>query len=232
MNYKAILFDVSDTLVKYSPNYAQIYGNRLRRVGYEVTKEKELEISIAVNLAIGEGDRKKNLSVERKTEENLETAMDKAALACVTNRMEYSILEKLSRISLPIQKMEIIPDVLKVLEALQKRYRLAIVSNHYSWLKEKLVDLGLSKYFEVIIISETVGVSKPDIRIMQIALQELELTAEDCIYVGDQPNDVICAKSAGLDCVWISSNNTCMPQGIYYKEDFKVAVIDEILNFL
>ncbi|MGF7142985.1 FMN phosphatase YigB (HAD superfamily) [Anaerotaenia torta] len=30
LKYKAIVFDVSDTLVEYSPNYAQIFGDRLR----------------------------------------------------------------------------------------------------------------------------------------------------------------------------------------------------------
>lgn len=232
MKYKAIIFDVSDTLVKYSPNYGQIYGNRLRRVGYEVPKEKELEISIAVNLAIGEEDRKKKNSPERNNKVNLEEVMDKAALSCVTSHFNHSILEELSKIVIPNQKMEVISGVLKVLETLQIRYRLAIVSNHYSWLTEKLADLGLTDYFETIIISETVGVSKPDILIMQIAFQQLGLKAEDCLYVGDQPNDVLCAKSAGMECAWITSMNSSIPEYIPYKEDFRITAIEELLNFI
>ncbi|MDF2804522.1 MAG: hypothetical protein K0S61_4427, partial [Anaerocolumna sp.] len=83
MKYKAIIFDVSDTLVKYSPNYAQIYGDRLRKVGYDISNEKAVEISIAVNLAIGDEDRRKNISIEKSTNVNIETIMDKAALSCV-----------------------------------------------------------------------------------------------------------------------------------------------------
>jgi hypothetical protein len=33
LRYDAVLFDVSDTLIEYRPNYAQIYGDRLRRIG-------------------------------------------------------------------------------------------------------------------------------------------------------------------------------------------------------
>jgi len=54
MKYESIIFDVSDTLVEYSPNYAQIYGARLRSLGFEVSEEKAKEVSKAVNLAIGE----------------------------------------------------------------------------------------------------------------------------------------------------------------------------------
>jgi putative hydrolase of the HAD superfamily len=232
VKYKAIIFDVSDTLVKYSPNYAQIYGDRLRKVGYDISNEKAVEISIAVNLAIGDEDRRKNISIEKSTNVNIETIMDKAALSCVASYVNGSILEELSRIFIPSQKMEVIPGVLKVLETLRIRYRLAIVSNHYTWLKEKLVELGLAKYFETIVISEIVGVTKPDIRIMQIALQELLLEAENCLYVGDQPNDVLCAKSAGMDCALITTLNSSMPAYIPYKEDYKIFAIEELLDFL
>lgn len=44
MKYEAIIFDVSDTLVEYSHNYAQIYGKRLHVLGFEVSNEKAKEI--------------------------------------------------------------------------------------------------------------------------------------------------------------------------------------------
>lgn len=44
MKFKAIVFDVSDTLVEYRPNYAQIFGERLRYLGFEVSEEKTKEI--------------------------------------------------------------------------------------------------------------------------------------------------------------------------------------------
>ena len=58
MKYEAIIFDVSDTLVEYSPNYARIFGDRLRSIGFEVPEEKAKEISRVVNWSIGEQTRK------------------------------------------------------------------------------------------------------------------------------------------------------------------------------
>ncbi len=67
---------------------------------------------------------------------------------------------------------------------------------------------------------------------MQMALNELGLKAEDCLYIGDQPNDVLCAKSAGLGCVWITAMNSSMPSYILYKEDFRITAFEELLTIL
>ena len=80
----------------------------------------------------------------------------------------------------------------------KNKYRLAIVSNHYSWLMDYLHKSGLSPHFVSIIISDIVGVAKPNIRIIQIVLEELNLKAESCLYVGDQPLDVLCSKQVGM----------------------------------
>lgn len=77
-----------------------------------------------------------------------------------------------------------------------------------------------------------VGVAKPDSRIMQIALKELSLEAKDCIYIGDQPMDVLCAKQIGMDCVWIAPEDYVLPESIPYREDYRIANILDLLNIL
>lgn len=91
---------------------------------------------------------------------------------------------------------------------------------------------GLAPYFEAIIISEIVGVAKPNIQIMQIALNELKLEAKNCLYVGDQPFDVLCSKQAGLDCAWINTGDNKIPQSIPFKEDYRIVSLSGLLNIL
>ena len=234
MKYKSIIFDVSDTLVEYSPNYAKIYGDRLRSLSFEVSKEKAKEVSKAVNLAIGEQTRKEQCGEPHISEEAYKTLLDEAALLCVINenicREKYLI--DLVNIPIPEQEMTIIPGTIDVLNALKTKYRLAIVSNHYSWLMDYLRESGLSTHFESIIISDIVGVAKPNIRIMQIVLEELNLNAENCLYVGDQPFDVLCSKQAGLDCAWIVTDESELPKSIGYKEDYKISKLSDLLSIL
>lgn len=99
----------------------------------------------------------------------------------------------------------VVPGTFEVLDELKEcGYRLAVVSNHRSWMPGYLKSVGLADYFEQIIISDLVGCEKPDARIMEIALSKLGLLPKDCLYVGDHPFDVLCAKKAGLDCVWLA----------------------------
>lgn len=234
MKYKAIIFDVSDTLVEYSPNYAQIFGDRLRGLGYVVSEEKAKEISRVVNWTIGEQIQKEQCGEPHISNEELNALLDKAAISCVSNKRicnENHLLE-LRKIPMPKQKMTVISDVINVLNVLKNKYSLAIVSNHYPWLLDYLKTSGLAPYFEPIVISDIVGVAKPDIRIMQIALDELALEAKNCLYVGDQPFDVLCSKQAGMDCAWIITDECTLPNSIPYKEDYRIAGLSDLLTLL
>ncbi len=138
----------------------------------------------------------------------------------------------LKELQIPKQEMRVITDVFTVLDRIKDRYRIVIVSNHYTWLIESLNNLKLAPYFEAIIISESVGVAKPDIRIMQILLDKLKLEAESCLYVGDQPMDVLCSKEIGMDCAWIADKEDILPELIPYQEDFRISRISDLLNIL
>lgn len=234
MEYKAIIFDISDTLIEYSPDYAQIFGDRLRSLGFEVSQEKAREISRIVNWTIGEQVRREQCGEPHICNEELNVLLDQAALSCVIN--ENSCCEEhmktLMNIQMPKQEMKIIPGVIDVLSLLKGKYRLAIVSNHYPWMMDTLSAMGLSQYFESIVISDIVGVAKPNIRIMQIALDELALEAKDCLYVGDQPIDVLCSKQIGMDCAWISADEISLPKSILYKEDYRINKLSDLVNIL
>lgn len=232
--YKAIVFDVSDTLVEYSPNYAQIYGDRLRSLGFEISKEKANEISKTVNWTIGEQNHREQYGAPHMSEEDLNVLLDEAALSCVTDKSDRNpqYLDQLKKVQIPKQELSIISDVIRVLDNLTCKYRLAIVSNHYPWLMDYLKACGLAPYFESIVISDIVGVAKPDSRIMQIALDELSLHAKDYIYIGDQPMDVLCSKQIGMDCAWIAPEDYVLPESIPYKEDYRIASISELLRIL
>lgn len=234
MKYEAIIFDFSDTLVEYSPNYAQIFGDRLRLLNFEVSEEKAKEISRAVNWAIGEQTRKEQNGETNLSVEEFNTLLDETALACVINKNLCSrkYLIDLNKIPLPKQDMTIIPGVIDVLTVLKGKYRLAIVSNHHSWLMDYLRESDLFPYFESIVISDIVGVAKPNIRIMQIVLEELGLKAENCLYVGDQPIDVQCSKQVGMDCAWITIDEIKLPKSIPYKEDYRIHNLSDLLSIL
>jgi putative hydrolase of the HAD superfamily len=103
-----------------------------------------------------------------------------------------------------------------LLEALAPRFRLAVVSNfdHGETARGILDRFGLSRFFEVILISEEVGRRKPHPAIFVRALGMLGVSAADAVYVGDSPTDDISGgKAAGMRVVWVNPAERELPAG-------------------
>ena len=98
---------------------------------------------------------------------------------------------------------------LELLEALRGQCRLGIVTNNSAAEQiEKLRALGIAEYFDAVVISEEVGVAKPDARIFSIALQSLGVGAHEAVFIGDNwINDVAGAINAGMQAVWLNRNS-------------------------
>lgn len=111
-------------------------------------------------------------------------------------------------LSLPTwhSELEILyPQVDIVLESLKSNgYRLGIIANQVYGTKSRLQKWNILKYFDVIIASAEEGVSKPDLRIFQLALQQAQCEAKHCVMVGDRlDNDIAPANKIGMKTVWI-----------------------------
>lgn len=99
--------------------------------------------------------------------------------------------------------------VYDLLETLQKRHiKTGIVTNgKLRSQMDKIERLDLGAYMETVVISESVGIEKPDARIFEMALKDLDLPASDVWFVGDHPdNDVAGAKAAGMTGIWLSGH--------------------------
>jgi putative hydrolase of the HAD superfamily len=100
------------------------------------------------------------------------------------------------------------PHARETLMALQARgIKLGLITNGKTRVQQqKLETLGFKDFFDPILVSEHVGVKKPDPRIFEIALERLQLEASDVWMVGDHPvNDVLGARGAGLIGVWLKA---------------------------
>ena len=94
---------------------------------------------------------------------------------------------------------ELYPEVVDVLEKLQPRFQLAVVSNFDGRLRMILEHLGISKFFTHVFVSSEIGADKPDPEIFRRALKFIDLEPEQVLHVGDDPErDWKAASAAGL----------------------------------
>jgi putative hydrolase of the HAD superfamily len=94
---------------------------------------------------------------------------------------------------------QLYPEVPEVLEQLQPRFELAVISNFDGRLRLILQHLGISKYFAHVFISSELGADKPDPEIFRRALKLMHLDGNEVLHVGDDPErDWKAAAEAGL----------------------------------
>jgi putative hydrolase of the HAD superfamily len=94
---------------------------------------------------------------------------------------------------------ELYPEVVDVLEKLQPRFQLVVISNFDGRLRFILGHLGVSKYFTYVFVSSEIGADKPDPAIFRRALKFMNLQPNEVLHVGDDSErDWKAAAEAGL----------------------------------
>jgi putative hydrolase of the HAD superfamily len=97
------------------------------------------------------------------------------------------------------------PDAAQTLLSLRASgLKLGLITNGSLRMQSrKLECLALSPMFDTILISDAEGVSKPDRRIFDRALERLNTIPARALFVGDYPEvDVAGARAAGMLAVW------------------------------
>jgi putative hydrolase of the HAD superfamily len=98
-----------------------------------------------------------------------------------------------------------------VLEQLQPRFQLAVISNFDGRLRFVLEHLGISKFFTHIFISSEIGADKPDPEIFRRALKLIDLKPNEVLHVGDDPErDWKAASAAGLSVFRLDRPNNSL----------------------
>jgi putative hydrolase of the HAD superfamily len=106
------------------------------------------------------------------------------------------------------RRLRLYPYVRETLRTLHQHFRLALVTDAQSaYARGELHKVGLLEYFDPIIVSGDHGYRKPDARLFRMALDGLEVAAENMLYIGnDMYRDVYGAREIGCTTVMFDSN--------------------------
>lgn len=118
------------------------------------------------------------------------------------------------------------------LETLQDTYRLGVISNNFGNTRGWCDEYKLSPLLGAIIDSTVFGIAKPDARIFEAALSELDVAPNQAIYVGDSYSaDMVGGKNAGMWTAWLVGNQDkkCPDPS---KVDVQLSHLHELTDFL
>lgn len=114
--------------------------------------------------------------------------------------------EALSRIP---TKNKLVEGAIELLEYLRPKYNMYILSNGFKELQShKMRTSGIDKYFDAIILSEEIGVNKPNRELYEYALQKTASTVEESIMIGDMfDTDIVGAANIGMEQIYFNPKN-------------------------
>lgn len=126
----------------------------------------------------------------------------------------------------------VLPGASEVVKALAKEYPLTIISNGFKEVQYyKFEHSGLAPYFTHTIISEEVGINKPQPGIFEIALERNGIKADEAVMIGDSySSDIAGAKAAGIDQIWVRNEGT--KELTNERATYIVSNVSEILKIL
>ncbi|MDM1049857.1 YjjG family noncanonical pyrimidine nucleotidase [Sphingobacterium hotanense] len=115
-------------------------------------------------------------------------------------------------------KTNLFPNAHETLAYLKDKYTLHLISNGFKEACEKKLEHSkLSSYFNTIVISEIIGINKPDPRIFEHALQNGQALREQAVMIGDNIDaDVRGAQNAGIEAIFFNPLEVEKPGDVNY----------------
>lgn len=136
----------------------------------------------------------------------------------------------------PVEAENLYPETRRVLSSLKQRgFHLGVIANQSAGTEERLRSWGLRDYFEIVIASAEVGVSKPDLQIFYMALEQAGCLPQEAIMVGDRlDNDITPAKTLGMGTVWVRQGYArySTPQTAAEEPDYTVESLADVPDLL
>ena len=119
-------------------------------------------------------------------------------------RAKWDEADRLWRKFYDQQRPKMQPGALRVLRALDRRFKLALVSSgSRSRVRRQLVEHEVSAMFLAKVCSEDAPRRKPHPAPLRMALEKLRALPKASVYIGDAPEDIEMAHRAGMRAVGV-----------------------------
>lgn len=238
MNYKLVLLDLDDTLFDYSKTEEAALRRTFEELGFfaesELGQEKKEEIYEKikdrykdVNLQLWKDLEKGAVDKDRLKVVRFEKIIEEFDLKYNPYEISELYLKKLGEGIFPFEATE------KLCEYLHSKYKVGIVTNGIKEVQYPRIENSvIAKYIDKIIISDEVGVNKPDKRIFEYAINYFQIMDKaEVIMIGDSLGaDIKGGQNAGIDTCWVNLRNNVNDAGII--PEYEIGNLEELFEIL
>jgi HAD superfamily hydrolase (TIGR01549 family) len=189
VRFRAVFFDVGETLVHVEPSFADLFVTVLAGAGHERSEDEVREATTHVYTRFSEAARDGSMwTTSPERSQKFWTSVYDRMLGELRIPEGDGLANTLYREFTRMENYVLFDDVRPTIAALQGAgLLLGIVSNFEAWLEDWFGLHELIETFPVRVISGIEGIEKPDERIYRLALERTGVDAADAAYVGDNP---------------------------------------------
>ena len=225
-NKKHLFFDLDHTLWDFDRNSAVAFEVIFKQYGFDFSTEEFLKHYIPRNQYYW-----KLYQVNQISHEDLRYYRLKDVFDILNIEVSKELVNQLSEdyiTHLP-NSNHLFDGAIEVLEYLQPKYELHIITNGFHFVQyKKLKNSNIEHYFKSVTNSEMAGVKKPHPNIFDFALSLANAKKEESVMIGDSLEaDIEGALDFGIDAIFFNAENTKLD-----KEIVQVNHLLELKNIL
>lgn len=232
--YTTLFIDLDNTLYDFSGNSREAYSIVYTLLGYErwfdsfehyYTIYEEYNLQLWALYAEGK-ITKERLNAERYAHPLRVVGVPDAD--AVSARFWDEAMKRL-----PLGQ-RLMPYAREVLEYLRPRYKLYILSNGFTELQaRKMRSAGIDHYFDGVVLSEDIGVNKPNPAIFEHALRVADVSAAEALMIGDNFEvDIEGAQRVGVDQVYYDVAHLSLDEKHYHPPTYTIGSLLELKDIL
>ncbi len=220
--YKWILFDADNTLFHFD----DFRGLQLMfsRLGVDFTKTDHQDYH-AINKPLWTEYQDGKITAQELQHRRFIAWADKLGTSAIDLNNQF--LAAMAETCPPLD------GAVSLLTALRGKAKVGIITNGFIALHQaRLEYTGLKDHIDLLVVSEEVGIAKPDKRIFDHAFARMGHPArEHVLMVGDTPeSDIRGGINAGIDTCWLNVTRKPAPEGIVPR--YEVSSLAELESFL
>jgi len=209
--YRAVLMDADDTIFDFAAGNRRAVNQMMDEIGYHHPDrfDQYQEINHACWEALERGEM---------TQAELQVA--RWARFLERYGVERDAVQTADRfVEILGQQVILLPHAEEVMKFIASRMPVVILTNGITSVqKSRMAKSAVRDYIHDLVISQEVGIAKPNPGIFRYALERLGVQSHEVIMIGDSAtSDIKGANNAGIDACWYNPKGKSLPEGVHAK---------------
>jgi 2-haloacid dehalogenase len=227
MKYEMIIFDADETLFDFKKSEKAALESTLLDFDMDYDEGYHLEIYKGINAEVWKELEKGLITQKELNALRFQRLLEHLKVNCNAFDVADTYIKHLSCASFLYEES------LDLIEKLSRDYRMTILSNGLKDVQDnRLRKSVIAKYFEEIIISEEVGLAKPDPAIFELLFERIGFSDKSkALIVGDSlTSDIQGGNHFGIDTCWYHAGKTANPGEI--KPTYEISRLTDLYELL